>query len=124
MQLSSLISGLLPKSLVDIFINKTEFSRDCKVKTLNEKNIADLAFLLKSFKFDYVGLDKLDYGIITCGGINTKEINPSTMESKLINNLYFAGEIIDVDSLTGGYNLQITFSTAYLAGVSICAKNI
>ena len=63
---------------------------------------------------------KIDQAIITSGGINVKEINPSTMESKIVKNLYFAGEIIDVDAYTGGFNLQIAFSTGYLAGISAC----
>ena len=75
--------------------------------------------MLKNFDLNYKCLDKLDYGIITSGGVDVNEINPKTMESKLVKNLYFAGEVLDVDALTGGFNLQIAFSTGYVAGNSI-----
>ena len=71
--------------------------------------------LEKDFSFEVNGLRGIDEAIVTAGGIKVSEINPSTMESKLVSGLYFIGEIIDVDAVTGGYNLQIAFSTAYLA---------
>ncbi len=73
---------------------------------------------LKGIPLTVTGTRPLNEAIVTSGGINVKEINPSTMESKIVQGLYFAGEIIDVDALTGGYNLQIAFSTAYLSGLS------
>lgn len=76
------------------------------------ENIKKLSMNFKSFR-------SIDEAIITSGGVSTKEINPSTMESKLAPNLFFAGEIIDVDALTGGFNLQIAYSTGYLAGLSL-----
>ena len=73
---------------------------------------------LKAFKIDVHSFRPVDEAIITSGGVATKEINPSTMESKLVKNLFFAGELIDVDACTGGYNLQIAWSTGYLAGIN------
>ena len=64
-------------------------------------------------------LEKIDYSIVTSGGVDCKQVNPKTMESKIVENLFFTGEILDLDALTGGYNLQIAWSTGYLAGSSI-----
>ena len=85
-----------------------------KGKTSDE--MIEIAKTIKEFNLSFKGLDKLDYGIITSGGICVKEIDPKTMESKLCKGLYFAGEVIDVDAYTGGFNLQIAFSTGRLAG--------
>ena len=79
--------------------------------------------LIKSIKFHIKSTRPIDEAIVTSGGINVKEINPSTMESKIVKNLYFCGEIIDVDAFTGGYNLQIAYSTAYLAGINAAQAN-
>ncbi len=119
MQVSTLMAGLLPKSLVKHFLNKCQIIETLRVKSLTEKQIDLIASTLKQFNLSYKSLDKLDYGIITSGGVNIKEINPKTMESKIVNGLYFAGEVLDVDALTGGFNLQIAFSTGYVAGTSI-----
>ncbi|WP_430349760.1 NAD(P)/FAD-dependent oxidoreductase [Thermoanaerobacterium thermosaccharolyticum] len=73
---------------------------------------------LKELVFHVISKRPIKEAIITSGGVSTKEINPKTMESRLIKGLFFAGEIIDVDALTGGYNLQISFSTGYLAGIN------
>ena len=78
-----------------------------------------LCRLLKAFPLTAAGFRPIEEAIITSGGVKTSEINPSTMESKLVKGLYFAGEVIDVDAYTGGYNLQIAFSTGYLAGDSV-----
>ena len=72
--------------------------------------------MLKKFDFSIKSLDNINVGIVTSGGVDVKEINSKTCESKLVENLYFIGEVLDVDALTGGYNLQIAWSTAYLAG--------
>lgn len=117
--INTMFSGLLPKSLINVFINKINLKPDRKCKTLNTKEIDLIVNSLKQFELLYKKLDKLDYGIITSGGVNVNEINPKTMESKLISGLYFAGEVLDVDALTGGFNLQIAFSTGYTAAKSI-----
>ena len=75
--------------------------------------------LIKNLKINISGFMPLDMAIITSGGVNVKEINPKTMESKIVSNLYFCGEVLDLDALTGGYNLQIAWSTGYLAGDSV-----
>ncbi len=123
-QVSTLISGLLPKVLVNVFLNKAKIDPSRRNKTLNTIEINNIVQLLKHFAISYAGLDKLDYGIITCGGVETSEIDPHTMQSKLVPGLYFAGEIIDVDALTGGFNLQIAFSTGYVAGSLMGFKGV
>ena len=75
---------------------------------------------IKNFKFTFKSLRSINEAVITRGGINVKEINPYTMENKIFKNLFFIGEVLDVDANTGGFNLQIAFSTAYAAGRSLC----
>lgn len=113
------VSGLLPGKLIPVVIELSGIGEDRKVNTITKEERLGLADLLKSFPCTVTGLRGFDEAIITRGGVALKEINPSTMESKLVNNLYFAGEILDVDAVTGGYNLQIAWSTGYLAGISI-----
>lgn len=115
-QVSTLIAGLVPKALVNVFLEKLNLDSTRKNRTLQLGDVTNIVSLLKNFKLKYKGLDNLDFGIITCGGVNVKEVNPKTMESKIVKGLYFAGEVLDVDALTGGFNLQIAFSTAYVAG--------
>ena len=121
-QISSLIMSLLPKNMTTIFLKICKIDKNRKCKTLNLKEIETIVSNLKNFKLSYNGTYDLDFGIITSGGVNTKEINPKTLESKICKNLYFAGEVIDVDALTGGYNLQIAWSTANLVADSIIFK--
>ena len=78
----------------------------------------NLIYVIKNLKFNVKKLRPIDEAIITAGGVDVKQINPKTMESKLIKGLFFAGEVIDVDAFTGGYNLQIAFSTGYVAGLN------
>lgn len=118
-QVSTLMCELLPKSLVKPFLHKSDITHSTCVKTLNVKQIEKIASNLKKFELSFSGVDKLDFGIVTSGGINVKQINPKTMESRLVPGLFFAGEILNVDALTGGFNLQIAFSTGYAAGNSI-----
>ena len=86
---------------------------------INKKIRETIISLLKRFDFSIKSLDTINKAIVTSGGVSTKEINPKTMESKLVSNLYFVGEVLDVDALTGGFNLQIAFSTGFVAGASI-----
>ena len=90
-----------------------------KVNEITKEERKRLVELLKNFTITIKSFRPVEEAIITCGGINTKEIDPKTMESKVIKGLYFAGEIIDVDSYTGGFNLQIAYSTGYTAGMSV-----
>ena len=94
----------------------TGINPDKKVNEITREERKLMVDLLKKMRFEINSLRPVEDAIITSGGINVKEINPKTMESKICKGLYFAGEVIDVDAYTGGFNLQIAFSTGYLAG--------
>ena len=113
------LSGLLPAKLLPVMIRLSGISPDRKVNSVTKEERLMFAALLKAFPCTITGLRGFDEAIITRGGIDTKQINPSAMESKQISGLFFAGEMIDVDALTGGFNLQIAWSTGYLAGISV-----
>lgn len=113
---SNSLDALLPKSLIPIIVGLSGISPDRKVNQISREERLKLVELIKGFTLNITGTRPIDEAIITRGGIPIKEINSSTMESKFIKGLYFAGEIIDVDAYTGGFNLQIAFSTGYLAG--------
>ena len=110
------LDKLLPKKMIDVIIELSEISPNKKVNEITKKERLGLVHLLKNLEIDISGFRSIEEAIITSGGINIKEINPKTMESKIVNGLYFAGEIIDVDAYTGGFNLQIAYSTGYTAG--------
>ena len=112
------LDALLPKALIPFIVELSGIFPHKKINSVTSDERKRLAELLKNIKFDITGLCSSEQAIITSGGISVKEINPSTMESKKIRGLFFAGEIIDVDALTGGFNLQIAFSTGRLAGIS------
>lgn len=118
-QLKNALFDLLPERLVNPVIKISGIDGERPVHTITREERGKIVFALKNFKFDVIGLRPIDEAIITAGGIVTDEINPSTMESKIVKNLFFCGEIIDVDAITGGFNLQIAFSTGYLAGKSV-----
>ena len=111
------LDKLLPKKLIPVIIELTGIDENKKVCDISNKEKEILINLLKKFELTTKAFRPIEEAIITAGGINVKEINPSTMESKIVSGLYFAGEIIDVDAYTGGFNLQIAFSTGYLAGM-------
>ena len=114
--ISTVMRSLLPSSLIGVILNKSSvlMHKNCSQITVQErKRIVDT---LKELTFFVKKLRPIEEAIITAGGVSVKEINPKTMESKLISGLYFAGEVIDVDAFTGGFNLQIAFSTGYVAG--------
>lgn len=115
---SNSLDGLLPKSLIPVIIELSGIEPHKKVNEIRRDERKMLVNLIKNLTVTLTGLRGFNEAIITHGGINVKEINPGTMESELIKNLYFAGEVIDVDAVTGGYNLQIAWSTGYLAGLS------
>lgn len=110
---------LLPKSLIDVVIKLSLIDEDKKVHQITKEERLRVVTLLKDFKINVTGLMPIESGIVTSGGINLKEINPKTLESRLIKGLYFAGEVIDVDAFTGGFNLQIAFSTGNSVAMSI-----
>ncbi len=110
------LNDLLPKKMIDTVIELSEIDENKKVNEITKKERMKLIQLLKHYEITISGFRPIEEAIITSGGISTKEINPKTMESKIIQGLYFAGEIIDVDAYTGGFNLQIAYSTGYTAG--------
>ena len=112
------LDELLPQKLIDPVIHLSGINPNKKVNEISKKERMQLLKILKEFCITISGFRPVEEAIITAGGINIKEINPKTMESKLINNLYFAGEIIDVDAYTGGFNLQISYSTGVTAGLN------
>ncbi|MBR5552826.1 MAG: NAD(P)/FAD-dependent oxidoreductase [Clostridia bacterium] len=113
---------LLPTKLIPVFAERSGISPDTKVNSITKKQRAEIIALLKNFSVDISGFRPISEAIITRGGVKTSEINPSTMESKKAGGLYFVGEVLDVDGYTGGFNLQIAFSTAYLAAIDAAQK--
>ena len=116
---SNALDELLPQKLIPVIVRLSGISPDVKVNSITKEQRALLVSLLKGLPLTVTGTRPINEAIITSGGIKVSEINPSTMESKLVNGLYFAGEVIDCDAYTGGFNLQIAFSTGYLAGENI-----
>ena len=116
-QYKNSLDKLLPQKLIPVIIKLSNIEENKKVNEITKEERRKLVLLLKNFKINVKSFRPIEEAIITSGGINTKEINPKTMESKIVKNLYFAGEIIDVDSYTGGFNLQIAYSTGYVAGL-------
>jgi len=112
------LDGLLPGRLIDTIIKLSDIPPDKKVHTITKGERQNLVHLLKNLTIQPTSTAGYKEAVITAGGVNTKEVNPSTLMSKHIPNLFFAGEVLDVDALTGGYNMQIAFSTGYLAGLS------
>ena len=117
-QFKNSLDKLLPKKLIPVIIERTEIDEDKKINEIKKEERKKIVKELKSFKIHIKGFRPIEEAIITSGGINIKEINPKTMESKIVEGLYFAGEIIDVDSYTGGFNLQIAYSTGFTAGIN------
>lgn len=114
------LGKLLPRSIIGVVVDRSKIPPLKPVNQITREERSQLVHLLKNFTLTPSELRPIDEAIITSGGISVKEINPATMESKLIDGLYFAGEIIDCDGFTGGFNLQIAFSTAYSAARAIC----
>lgn len=115
-QYKNSLDELLPQKLIPIIVERSNINANKKVNEITKEERKALIKLLKHFELEIKQFRPIDEAIITSGGVSIKEINPKTMESKLINGLYFAGEIVDVDSYTGGFNLQIAYSTGYVAG--------
>ncbi len=120
--LKNYLKELLPSSLIELFMKKCDFNTLTCVNNINKEDRKKICRLLKNFSFNIKNLDNIDYAIVTSGGVDVREINPKTMESKIIKNLFIVGEILDVDALTGGFNIQIALSTGYCAGNYIKTK--
>ena len=112
------LGDLLPIKMIDVVVEKSGIDPYKKVNSVTREERQRLIDVLKEFRLTFVGLRGYDEAIITRGGVSVKEVNPSTMESKLVGGVYFAGELLDIDALTGGFNLQVAWSTGYLAGLS------
>lgn len=110
------LNDLLPQKLISPIINLSKIDKEKKVHQITREQRENLVNIVKNLKINISGFMPLDMAIVTSGGINTKEINPKTMESKIVKGLYVVGELLDVDAYTGGYNLQIAFSTGVAAG--------
>ena len=118
-QFKNAVGRLFPAKLVPVMIQLSGIPPEKKVHVISREERNAFVHLIKHFKVTLTKLRGFDEAIITKGGISTKEINPKTMESKRIKGIYFAGEVLDLDALTGGFNLQIAWSTGYAAGKSI-----
>ena len=118
-QLKNALDGLLPAKMIPVIIGLTQIAPEKYVHDITREERQLLVELLKNLPLTVTGTRPFTEAIITQGGVNVKDINPSSMESKTVKNLYFAGEVLDLDALTGGFNLQIAWSTGYLAGNSI-----
>lgn len=118
-EIKNSLNELLPQKMITPVIRLLKIDENKKVNSITKEERTNLVRLLKNFKIKISGFRPIEEAIITAGGVSIKEINPRTMESKLVEGLYFAGEIIDVDAYTGGFNLQIAYSTGYTAGNTI-----
>ena len=113
------LTDLLPRSMIPVILKRLEIPGDLQANSLTKQQRRAMVELLKNFSLDIAGKRPVSEAIITSGGIKTSEIDPKTMESKKVSGLYFAGEIIDCDAYTGGFNLQIAWATAYAAGMAV-----
>lgn len=113
------LSKLLPNKIIPVIVKLSGIEPSTKVNQITKEQRLTLTHLIKNIKLNIDDFRPIEEAIITSGGVNVKEINPKTMKSKIIDNLSFAGEVIDVDAYTGGFNLQIAFSTGYLCGENI-----
>lgn len=118
-QFKNAIGRLFPSKLIPVMIELSSIDPEKKVNVISKEERQHFAYLIKHLPITLTGLRDYNEAIITKGGVKVKEINPSTMESKIVKGLYFVGEVLDLDALTGGFNLQIAWSTAYAAGISI-----
>ena len=116
------LGGLFPKTMIPVIVERSGIPGDTKVHSVTKEQRRQLLELTKHFTVKISGLRPVEEAIITSGGVSTKEIDPKTMESKLVHGLYFVGEVIDVDAYTGGFNLQIAWSTAYAAAMAAASK--
>ncbi len=118
-QFKNSLDELLPQKMIPVVIELSKITPEKFVNQITKEERKTLVKLLKSFELNIAGARGIEEAIVTSGGVSVNEVNPSTMESKLVKGLYFAGELLDVDAYTGGFNLTIAFSTGYLAGSSV-----
>ncbi len=118
------LGGLFPTRLVPVMIALSGIEQDKPVHEITKEERKRFAFLIKHWRMEVTGTRGYEEAVITMGGVDVKEVNPSTMESRLVQGLYFAGEVLDLDALTGGFNLQIAWSTGYIAGENAAGGHI
>ncbi len=118
-EFKSVLVKLLPSKMIPVIIKRSGISSEIKAGQISKEQRKNLVKLLKDFRLNVLDFRPVDEAIVTSGGVSVKEIDPKTMESKIVSGLFFAGEVIDVDGYTGGFNLQIAFSTGYTAGMNI-----
>ena len=119
-QFKNVIGSLFPAKLVPVMLQRSEIAPEKKVNLISREERLGFVKMVKAFTLTLTKLRSFSEAIVTKGGISVKEINPSTMESKKVERLYFVGEVLDLDALTGGYNLQIAWSSAYAAATNVC----
>ena len=117
-QLKNALHGLMPGKLIPVFIQKSGISPDKAMHQITREERQKMVELLKNFRFTITKARPIEEAIVTAGGVSVKEVSPKTMESKLVPGLYFTGEVLDIDGMTGGFNLQAAFSTGFLAGTA------
>ena len=122
-QFKNALSGLFPSKLIPVMVELSGIDPDKSVNSITREERLSFVRLIKSVPLTVTGTRGFNEAIITRGGVSVKEIDPSTMESRLVPGLYFAGEVIDVDTQTGGFNLQVAWSTGHLAGASAAGVN-
>ena len=116
------LTDLLPRSMIPVVLQRLEIDPNMQANSLTRQKRRCLVELLKAFSVEITGKRPVAEAIITSGGIKVSEIDPKTMESKKVPGLYFAGEVIDCDAYTGGFNLQIAWATAYAAGMAVSSR--
>jgi hypothetical protein len=122
--IASVLRGLLPREMIAVALEQTAIHPDRPAGVIRADERKRLRLWLKNFRLQVTGYRPLAEAIVTAGGVDTAEVNPRTMESRLVQGLYFAGELLDIQADTGGYNLQAAFSTGWLAGRSAAARLI
>lgn len=119
LEFRNVLVKLLPSKLIPVTVKLSGIHGELKAGQISKVQRAELVKLLKNFRMTVTDFRPVEEAIVTSGGVSVKEINPKTMESKIVSGLFFAGEVIDVDGYTGGFNLQIAFSTGYAAGINL-----
>lgn len=114
--------GVLPAAMTPIWMEKAAVDPRKPVHSITKEERCRLVAVLKEWRYPLLGLEDIDGAVVTAGGVDVTQINPKTMESKCQEGLYFIGEVLDIDALTGGYNLQLAFATGYCAGVAAATK--
>ncbi|MBQ2370188.1 MAG: aminoacetone oxidase family FAD-binding enzyme, partial [Peptococcaceae bacterium] len=117
-QLKNSLPALMPSKLIPVFLKRANVSGDKAMHQITKEERMRMVDTLKDFRFTITKARPIEEAIVTAGGVSVKEVSPKTMESKLVKGLYFTGEVLDIDGMTGGFNLQAAFSTGYLAGMA------